>query len=174
MSKEQFEKEHAQLMNYLQDVPKSIILDFIIRDALSSGRDISDIFNFRSQIPNVMNSATFNSTKGESIVSKKYTEEQRIKDLESIRTPRNSHIIDGAIKNGQVAGYAALETIRGNHHLTNEEAAEIDVAVMIEEAHRLIAKRDGKVQQSQDHTNQKSVKAMSVLERIDATIAALD
>ncbi|MFF2907681.1 hypothetical protein [Paenibacillus sp. NPDC057934] len=174
MNKEQYEKEQAQLINYLQKVPKSLILDFIIRDALASGRGLSDIFNIRSHVPNIMNLSDPKSTKGETSMRKKYTEEQRIRDLESIRTPRNSHIIDAAIKNGQVAEYAALETIEGNYHLTHEEAADIAVAEMIEEVHRLTAKQKGKTPQACDNVNQNPPRTMSKQERIDAVIAAVD
>ncbi|WP_342439979.1 hypothetical protein NSS79_15225 [Paenibacillus sp. FSL L8-0436] len=103
----------------------------------------------------------------------KYTEEQRIKDLEKIRTSRNGHIIDAAIKNGQVAEHAAMETIKGDYHLTDEEAADIDVATMIEEAHRLIAKSNGNMPRAKDRSNQ-SQPYMSDRERIDAIVAAVN
>ncbi|WP_019913181.1 hypothetical protein [Paenibacillus sp. HW567] len=172
MNKSQHEKIQIELKDYLEKIPKSIILDFIIRDALASGRDLSDILNIRSQVPNIMNSVDPKLTEGDSFMSK-YTEEQRIKDLESIRTSRNGHIIDAAIKSGQVAGHAALETIKGNYHLTDEEAAEIDSAVMIEEAHRLIARRNGNMPQARDRNNQRQP-YMSDRERIDAIVTAVN
>jgi hypothetical protein len=74
-------------------------------------------------------------------MSKGNPEKQRIEELESIRTPKNSHIIDAAIKDGRNANYAALEIIQTGHHLTDEEASQAEANALLAEIHALNAKQ---------------------------------
>jgi hypothetical protein len=52
-------------------------------------------------------------------------EAQRRADLEEIRTPRNSHMIDQAIANGITAEHTALNIIKNGLHLSEEEYTDL-------------------------------------------------
>lgn len=75
--------------------------------------------------------------------SNMYSDKQRIEELESFRTPRNSHIIDAAIKDGRRAEYVALEIVKGGYHLSDDQAIQLEVDAMVAEAERLL-KRQGR------------------------------
>ncbi|WP_339820515.1 hypothetical protein MKZ15_05685 [Paenibacillus sp. FSL R7-0216] len=67
------------------------------------------------------------------------TEAQRLRDLESIRTPENSHIIDAAIASGESAEAAALRIV----YARIEEQKMVDA--MVAEASKIIARRNGNI-----------------------------
>lgn len=54
----------------------------------------------------------------------RHSESQRLSELEEIRTPQNSHIIDAAIQSGKTAGEVALG-ILADERESNQHAAEI-------------------------------------------------
>ncbi|CAM3464068.1 hypothetical protein EDM52_18510 [Brevibacillus invocatus] len=56
------------------------------------------------------------------------TEQNRIKELERLRTPLNNHIIEAAIKALKNAEYIDVDRVRGEYHLNEGEAivAEIE------------------------------------------------
>ncbi|ULO05152.1 hypothetical protein H1230_18760 [Paenibacillus sp. 19GGS1-52] len=101
-------------------------------------------------------------------MSNSYTEQKRIKDLESIRTPKNGHIIDEAIKNGQVASHAAMETIKGGYLLTEGEAYQAHADAILAEISSMTAAANAK------QLAGKPRRAMTESERIDAAVAAID
>lgn len=77
-----------------------------------------------------MSKSHVNSTK---------TETQRLKDLESIRTPENSHIIDEAVASGESAETVALRII----HARIEEQKMVDE--LVAEANKIVARRIGNI-----------------------------
>ncbi|MED5015945.1 hypothetical protein P9847_01355 [Paenibacillus chibensis] len=64
------------------------------------------------------------------------TEQQRIKELESMRMPENSHIIDEAIASGEAPGALAIRLIKAS--LEEDQA----VNEIIAEMNRLVAERN--------------------------------
>lgn len=167
MREEQLDLNDPELIDKLQKMPKSMILEYMVRGALASGRGISDIFSTRSQVPDLICLVDPKKTEGESTMSKPYTEQQRINDLERIRTPRNGHIIDETIRNGQTASHAAMETIKGGYLLTEEEAVQAHADAILAEVSSIMAETNVKKLAG------KMQKAMTENERIDA-VAAID
>lgn len=72
-------------------------------------------------------------------VNSNKTEAQRLRDLESIRTPENSLIIDAAIASGESAEAAALRIV----YARIEEQKMVDA--MVAEANKIIARRNGNI-----------------------------
>lgn len=68
----------------------------------------------------------------------KDAEKQRIKELEELRTPQNSHVIDAAIADGRSAGIAAMEIVRAGLCLSEKEIQDAMVADVVNEANRLV------------------------------------
>lgn len=62
-------------------------------------------------------------------------EAQRVSDLEAMRTPQNSHLIDAGIASGEAAGDVALKIV--NEAIEEEKS----IKTMVEEAKRIVASR---------------------------------
>lgn len=88
------------------------------------------------------------------------TESQRIQDLESIRTPMNSHVIDRAIKNGTRPEDAALEIVKAGLHRTEEEIENELVATIVAEANKIMAARQGNTNQTNSPSGDPDVDAI--------------
>lgn len=83
-----------------------------------------------------LNYGPYNSAgTGPAVSSSKYTEQQRVKQLESMRTPENSRLVDEAIASGEDSGAFALRLVRAS--LEQDEAANEIIAEM----NRLVAER---------------------------------
>jgi ATP-dependent Clp protease protease subunit len=91
--------------------------------------------------PSITGVGSLKISNENTFMSREILDSQRIEQLKQMRTPRNSHIIDAAIKNGQDPGYTALEIVRGGYHLSDEEASQAIADAVGAEMRALSAKR---------------------------------
>jgi hypothetical protein len=122
-----------------------IILKLIDR-ALREGKPLQAVINMLEDekingVSMLVNSQTNRNEVREIMTKTTQTEENRISDLESIRMPENTHLIDAAIQSGKTAGEVALKMLsddrKSDAHAT-EIAREIKELTLIQNGRPLV------------------------------------